>query len=81
MQLWIHKTHHGLDSGEATTFSHIVFFALLCHTYIRMALFHGTPKEESRNCPEIVSIWTPGTLATHNSLLRPSIGMRFEANL
>jgi len=27
---WTHLTHHGLDSGEATTFPHIVFFALLC---------------------------------------------------
>jgi hypothetical protein len=26
---WTHLTHHGLDSGEATTFPHIVLFALL----------------------------------------------------
>ncbi len=49
-----HKTHHGLDSGEATTFPHIVFSASLCWGYIQMALFPGTPKLESQNCPETV---------------------------
>jgi len=44
---WTHLTHHGLDSGEATTFPHIVFSALLHGSHIRMALFPGTPKEES----------------------------------
>ncbi len=49
-----HKTHHGPDSGEATTFPHIVFFATLRWGYIQMALFPGTPKLESRNYPEII---------------------------
>jgi hypothetical protein len=49
-----HKTHHGPDLGEATTFPHIVFSATLGGGYIQMALFPGTPKLESRNCPEIV---------------------------
>jgi len=49
-----HKTHHDPDSGEATTFPHIVFSALLHRGYNQMALFPGTPKLESRNCPEIV---------------------------
>jgi hypothetical protein len=52
---WIHLTHHGPDSGEAITFPNIVFFALLRGGYIRMALFPGTPKEESRNCPGLDS--------------------------
>ncbi len=52
---WTHLTHHGLDSGEATTFPHIVFSALLRGSHIRMALFPGTPKEESRNCPGLNS--------------------------
>jgi len=47
---WTHLTHHGPDSGEATTFPHIVFSALLRGSHIRMALFPETPKEESRNC-------------------------------
>ncbi len=49
-----HETHYGPDSGEATTFPHIVFSAPHFGDYIQMALFPGTPKLESRNCPEIV---------------------------
>jgi hypothetical protein len=49
-----HETHHGPDSGEATTFPHIVFSAPRFGDYIQMALFPGTPKLESRNCPETV---------------------------
>jgi len=55
-----HKTHHGPDSGEATTFPHIVFSAPPHRGYIQMALFPGTPKLESRNCPEIVQVGVPG---------------------
>jgi hypothetical protein len=55
-----HKIHHGPDSGEATTFPHIVFSATLRGGYIQMALFPGTPKLESRNCPEIVPGGVPG---------------------
>jgi hypothetical protein len=49
-----HETHHGPDSREATTFPHIVFSAPHFGDYIQMALFPGTPKLESRNCPDIV---------------------------
>ncbi len=45
-----HKTQHGPNSGEATTFPHIVYSAALHRGYIQMALFLGTPKLESRNC-------------------------------
>jgi len=55
-----HKTHHGSDSGEATTFPHIVFSATLRGGYIQMALFLGTPKFESRNCPETVPVGVLG---------------------
>jgi hypothetical protein len=55
-----HKTHHGPDLGEATTFPHIVFSTTLHRDYIQMALFPGTPKLESRNCPEIVLVGVPG---------------------
>jgi len=56
-----HKTHHDPDSGEATTFPHIVFSASHRGGYIRMALFPGTPKLESRNCPELESrVRVPG---------------------
>jgi hypothetical protein len=54
------KTHHGPDSGEATTFPHIVFSTMLRGDYIQMALFPGTPKLESWNCPETVPVGIPG---------------------
>jgi hypothetical protein len=46
-----HMTHHGPDSGGATTILPIVFFVPLHRTCIWMAFFPGTPKVESRNCP------------------------------
>jgi hypothetical protein len=55
-----HKTHHGPDSREATTFPHIVFSAPHFEDYIQMAFFPATPKLESRNCPEIVPVGVPG---------------------
>jgi len=51
-----HKTHHDPDSGEATTFPHIVFSAPLHGDYTRMAHFPRTPKLESRNCPKTVPV-------------------------
>ncbi len=55
-----HLTHHSPDSREATTFPHIVFFALLRRTHIQMSFILGTPKEESRNCPSFDS-WNFGS--------------------
>jgi hypothetical protein len=43
-------THHGSDSGSATTILPIVVSVPFRRTCIRMALFPGTPKVESRNC-------------------------------
>jgi hypothetical protein len=54
-QLWTHKTHHGPDLGEATTFPHIVLSMPLHGTCIQMAFCPKTPKEESRNCPSLDS--------------------------
>jgi hypothetical protein len=52
-------THHGPDSGGATTILPIVFSVPLRHTCIQMALFPGTPKVESRNCPGfgLLGLW------------------------
>jgi len=44
-----------LGLGETTTFPHIIFCMLLCHTRIRMTFNLGTPKEESWNCPGLDS--------------------------
>jgi hypothetical protein len=57
-----------------------------------MALFPGTPKLESRNCPETVPVgvpklsrncpgWSPGTLGAHNSGLQSPIKARSEPKL
>jgi hypothetical protein len=54
-QPWTHLTHHGPNSGEATTFPYIVFSAALHRTCIQMVLFPGTPKVESQNCPSLDS--------------------------
>ncbi len=76
-----HLTHKRPDSKEATTFPFIVFFAAPRRGYIQMAFFPETPKEESRNCPEIVPVWTPWTLGNHNFAPRARIGTRFEPKL
>ncbi len=55
-----HKTHHSPDSGEVTTFPHIVFSAPHFGDYIQMALFPRTPKLESRNCPKTIPSGVPG---------------------
>jgi hypothetical protein len=45
---WTHKTHHSQDSGEATTFPHIVYSAPPRGSGIRMAF-----------CPEIAKAGSP----------------------
>jgi hypothetical protein len=75
-----HKTHHGPDSKEATTFPHIVFSATLRGAYIQMALFSRLPSwspKLSRNCPG----WNPGTLEAHKSRLPSLIATRSEQKL
>ncbi len=76
-QPWTHLTHHGPDSGEATTFPQIVFSAALCVGYIQMALFPGTPKLESRNCPEIVPVRVSGLW----ELITPDYRVRSQQGL
>jgi hypothetical protein len=44
-----HKTHHGPDLGEATTFPLLIYFVLLHEAHIQMAFCPGVPKWESRN--------------------------------
>jgi hypothetical protein len=43
----IHKTHHGPNLAEATTFPHILYSAPPYRTGIRMAFCFETPKGES----------------------------------
>jgi hypothetical protein len=49
-QIRTHKTHHGPNLGEATTFPLIVYSVLLHEAHIQMAFCPKTPKWESRNC-------------------------------
>ncbi len=62
-QLWTHKTHHGPDSREATTFPHIVFFAPFRGTYIRMVFLSqgsqgGVPKLSRFGLPPLCEVIT-----------------------
>jgi hypothetical protein len=70
-------TYHGLDSGEATTFPHIVLFAPFAAPTSEW-LF--VPRLQKRSL-EIVLVWTHATLRDHNILLRPLIAMRSKTNL
>jgi hypothetical protein len=45
-------THHGLGSGGVTTILPIVFSVPLCRTCTQVVVCPGTPKVESRNCPD-----------------------------
>jgi hypothetical protein len=76
-----HKTHHGPDSREATTFPP---YSILCATFrgphpngsFSRDSQVGVPKL-SRNCPG----WSPGTLGAHNSRLQSLIATRFKQKL
>ncbi len=48
-QTQTHKTHHGPDLGEATTFPLIVYFVPFHEAHIQMAFCPMTPKWGSRN--------------------------------
>jgi len=47
MQTQIHKTHHGPDLGEATTFPLILYFVVGHETSTQMSFGPGIPKWES----------------------------------
>jgi hypothetical protein len=72
-----HKTHHGPDSREVTTFPHVVFSATLHGDYIQMVLFPGTPKLESRNYPKTVPVGVPGLW----TLITPDCGVWSQRGL
>jgi hypothetical protein len=61
MQTQTHKTHHGLDLGEATTFPLIVYFVPLHVAHIQMAFGPKTPRWESQNSHNSNShdFWSP----------------------
>jgi hypothetical protein len=48
-QTWTHKTHHGPNLGEATTFPLIVYYVPNHETSTQMSFCPRTPKWESQN--------------------------------
>jgi hypothetical protein len=73
----IHKTHHGPDLGEATTFPLIIFYVIHRGGYTQMAFFPWLQV----GSPEIPKIGTPTILDTHNFLCKPSIEANSKAKL
>jgi hypothetical protein len=62
-----HKTHHGLDLGEAITFPLIVYSVSLHEAHIQMAFIPGLPN----GGPEILKVGTPITLGPYNFVCKP----------
>jgi hypothetical protein len=52
-----HLIHHSPDSGEATTFPHIVYYAPLRRGYIQMALFS---RDSQGGVPKLSQVGVPG---------------------
>jgi hypothetical protein len=67
-QTWTHRTHHGPDLGEATTFPLI---APKCH------FVPGPPN----GSPEILKIRTPATLEAHKFVWKSPIEVRSKEKL
>jgi len=72
-QTQIHKIHHDLDLGEATTFPLIIYYVPGHETSTQMSFCPGIP--------EILTYGIPATLGAHNFACKPLIEMRFKANL
>jgi hypothetical protein len=68
----IHKTHHGPDLGEATTFPLIAYFVPLHEAHIQMTFLF----QDSQ-----VGVLKLSTLEPHNFVCRPPIEMRSKAKL
>jgi hypothetical protein len=60
-QTQTHKTHHGPDLGEATTFSLIVYFAPLHEVHIQMAFLSWDSQMEVPKLPRLglPQLWPP----------------------
>jgi hypothetical protein len=69
-QTQIHKIHHDLDLGEATTFPLIVYYVFGHRTNTQMSFCPGTP-----------TFGTFATLGAYNFVCKPSIEVRSKAKL
>jgi hypothetical protein len=63
-----HKTHHGPNLGEATTFPFILFYVFDHKASTQMSF--------CLRSPEIPKIETPATLEAHNFMCKPLIEVR-----
>ncbi len=77
MQTKIHKIHHDLDLGEATTFPFIIFFVPGHEANIQMSFCSETPKWNL----EILKIKTFAIVQAHNFVCRPPIEVKSTAKL
>jgi hypothetical protein len=59
----IHKTHHKLDLGEATTFPLIIFFVPDHRAYTQISICPGTPKLGVAKFPKLrfLQLWRATT--------------------
>ncbi len=80
-----HKTHHGLDLGETTTFPLIVYYVPGHGISTQMTFCHGIPKWESRNSQSwdsrnfgLSKVAGIPTLGAHNFVYRHPIEMCSE---
>ncbi len=69
-QTRIHKTHHGPDLGEATTFSLILYSVFGLETDIQMTF-----------CLDTSQSWDSHDFGVHNFVCKPLIEMKSEAKL
>jgi len=72
-QTRIHKTHHGLELREATTFPLIVYIVPFHKAHIQMTFCLKNP--------EIPKVETFATLRPYNFAWKPSIEMKSKDNL
>jgi len=66
-----------MDSGETTTFPHIITLHLSTRLASKWLFVLGLPKVS----PETARVGISATLQGYNFMLRPLIGMRSEAKL
>ncbi len=62
-----HKTHHGPDLGEATTFPLIIYYVTLHGTHIQMAFLSRDSRDSRAEVPKsrltgLLGLWSPITL-------------------
>jgi hypothetical protein len=66
-QTWIHKTHHGPELGEATTFPLIVYYVPIHEAHIQMVFLSWDSQVEVLKLPMLglLQLWGPITLCAN----------------